>query len=132
MMKGKWISLHLAAFVLFAFALSCGGKTPPSTPSSENPSTSTSPSASGMNQLSGVEVKNVGGKPSVVVHGSQPMSPNIFKLTDPDRIIVDLTNTQLGSVKGPIAVNAGGIGQITADQFDDGPSSLSRLVVVLT
>jgi type IV pilus assembly protein PilQ len=125
-------TLKIIASVVLVLAAGCGGKPAPSQPSqAETPSDAAAAPASGANQLSNIEVKDTGGATQLIISGSQPMSPNIFKLTDPDRIIIDLTNTTLGSLKGPIAVNSGGVGQVTVDQFDDGTSSLSRVVVGL-
>ena len=63
------------------------------------------------------------------IQGSGQLNPNVFKLTDPLRVIVDFTDTQLGDITGPIAVNNGTINEITLSQFDDVTSSLTRVVI---
>ncbi len=111
--------------------LSCAGKPGPA-PTPPANTTAVAPGApSAMNELSSIQVADQGGTTNIVVTGSKPMSPNIFKLTDPHRIIVDLTDTKLGSVQGPIDVKNGGINEITVSQFDDAASSLSRVVISL-
>ncbi|MFH1016758.1 MAG: type IV pilus secretin PilQ [Pseudomonadota bacterium] len=116
--------LGWTAGLALAFWMGCGGVPAPKTASE-------AASPAGPNALSSMDVKEDGGVTKIMIAGSQPMSPNIFKLTEPDRIIIDLTNTKLGTVTGPIQVNKGGVNQITVDQFDDGTGSLSRIVVGL-
>ncbi len=100
----------------------CAGKQGPATVGEAEP---------GINELNAIRVEPVGEGAALVLEGTGPMAPNIFKLADPDRIIIDLTDTKLGSVERDMAVNQGEIGQITVNQFDDAQSSLSRIVVSL-
>ncbi len=108
------------------FCLSCAGKSGPASSAATVPD-----EAGGLNELSAVTVEDRGNQSAILVNGSQPMSPNVFQLTDPHRIIVDLTNTTLGEVNDLITVGSSGIDEITLDQFDDGTSSLSRIVISL-
>ena len=118
---GYRVAVHLAICLL----LSCAGKGAPQQAQTD------SPEARGLNELSSVTVEDRGNQMAVVVNGSQSMSPNIFQLTDPHRIIIDLTNTSLGSVTDLVSVGAGGVDELSLDQFDDGISSLSRIVISL-
>ncbi|MFH1263803.1 MAG: type IV pilus secretin PilQ [Pseudomonadota bacterium] len=117
----------LAGFLALALLLGCAGKK-----SAPNTAAGTSDGGRSMNQLVSVKMEERGKTTAVVLEGTAPMSPNIFKLTDPDRIIVDLTDTKLGQLPASQDMNKGGITQITANQFDDAKSSLSRVVVGLT
>ena len=125
----KKMSNHVLRFIGASICLlvwtGCASKPAPTTPAELTAGTAQK------NQLSSIQVEDRGQTAAVVISGSQPVSPNIFKLTDPDRIIVDLTDTTLGSVQGPIDVKNGGIQQISVSQFDDANSSLSRIVVNL-
>lgn len=123
----RLLGFFLTAAVTFGL-LSCASKQTPSTPeavSSEEAST-------GLNELVSIQIQEGEQGATVTLEGSAPMAPNIFKLGDPDRIIVDLTDTKLGSVESAMEVGKGGIAQITANQFDDANSSLSRVVIELS
>lgn len=134
-MKKNKILVALGLVMIVA-ALSCGEKKPPSSlsdaqnPSSEQPIVQDDPS--GLNVLSSVRVENQNaGGVKVLLAGSKPMSPNIFKLTEPDRIVVDLTDTKVGNVPAETPVTGGNIQNIKVEQFDDAQSSLSRVEIVL-
>lgn len=126
--------------VIMTIAWSCGEKKPPASLSeTENPSQSTDSASvaeqdpSGLNVLSSVRVENQNaGGVKVLLSGSKPMSPNIFKLTEPDRIVVDLTDTKVGNVPAETPVSGGSIQNIKVEQFDDSQSSLSRVEIVLS
>lgn len=117
--------------------ISCGEKTPPSTPANaENPPSASSQEVTadpnGLNVLSNLEVqKQTAGGSKIVLSGTKPMSPNIFKLTEPDRIVVDLTDTKVGNVGADTSVDDANISNIKVEQFDDAQSSLSRVEIVL-
>lgn len=115
--------------------VSCGEKKPPSSPAtSENAPAPTeiAPDPSGLNLLSIIDVqKQSSGGSKVVLTGTKPMSPNIFKLTEPDRIVVDLTDTKVGNVGADTNVDDASIQNIKVEQFDDAQSSLSRVEIVL-
>ena len=127
MHKSLWLLAVLAA-------LSCGEKKPPATPAqAENaPTAEVAADPSGLNILSNlnVEKQNAGGS-KVMLSGTKPMSPNIFKLTEPDRIVVDLTDTKVGNVGNDTNVDDATISNIKVEQFDDAASSLSRVEIVL-
>jgi type IV pilus assembly protein PilQ len=87
---------------------------------------------SGLNVLSVIDIQKQGaGGSKVVLTGTKPMSPNIFKLTEPDRIVVDLTDTKVGNVAADTTVNDDSVQNIKVEQFDDSQSSLSRVEIVL-
>lgn len=119
---------RLAGISAVALLIGCAGKQAPSPVASSPAGTE----ARELNQLNFVILEERGTATAVVLQGTAPMSPNIFKLTDPDRIIVDLTDTKIGQVAPSTEVGKGGITQITANQFDDAKSSLSRVVIGLT
>jgi type IV pilus assembly protein PilQ len=115
--------------------VSCGEKKPPSSPAtSENAPAPVelTPDPSGLNVLSIIDVqKQASGGSKVVLTGTKPMSPNIFKLTEPDRVVVDLTDTKVGNVGPDTNVDDASIQNIKVEQFDDAQSSLSRVEIVL-
>lgn len=116
--------------------VACGEKKPPSSPATSQDAPSApsevAPDASGLNVLSVIDVqKQTAGGSKVVLTGTKPMSPNIFKLTEPDRIVVDLTDTKVGNVVPDTNVDDASIQNIKVEQFDDAQSSLSRVEIVL-
>ncbi len=111
--------------------VACASKLPPQNTSAFAPVVGASP-FQGINEVSQVKVEEGQEGVQIIIEATAPLSPNIFKLSDPDRIIVDLTETKLGSSISPsLEVGKGGINQITANQFDDAKSSLSRVVIGL-
>lgn len=127
----RWLLL-----VLISAMVSCGEKKPPANLSETENAAASTPAVqedpSGLNVLSSVQVQEqTAGGSQVILSGTKPMSPNIFKLTEPDRIVVDLTDTKIGSVSADTAVNNASIENIKVEQFDDAQSSLSRIEIVL-
>jgi type IV pilus assembly protein PilQ len=116
--------------------ISCGEKKPPASvaDAGDAPVTATeiAPDPSGLNVLSIIDVQgqSAGGS-KIVLTGTKPMSPNIFKLTEPDRIVVDLTDTKVGNVSADTNVDDASVQNIKVEQFDDAQSSLSRVEIVL-
>src|SRR4030067_1784746 len=54
------------------------------------------------------------------IEGSETMAPPFYKLlTDPLRIAIDVPNIDLKTIKGPIKVENGTIGEILTTQYDD-------------
>ncbi|MEZ4703609.1 MAG: type IV pilus secretin PilQ [Bdellovibrionota bacterium] len=128
-----WMSTVLVALV------ACGGKTPPSsvedapTVSPENAENLFDQATvdQGPGKLVDISVNETDQNSLVTLVGTKPMSPNIFQLTEPDRIIVDLTDTTIGEVAPSKAVNGKIVGEIKVEQFDDDRSSLSRVEISL-
>jgi type IV pilus secretin PilQ/predicted competence protein len=108
--------------LIFIFGLSCSSKNGPVTENSQK-------SAS-------VVVENIvleeGQSESVVaIKASGEPKYNVFKLTDPERIVIDLIGAQLGSnVPDDIQGNAV-VSEVRAQMLDDSLSSFVRLEVVV-
>jgi hypothetical protein len=132
-------NINRMVWMLAIIALvSCGEKKPPSDLSqAENQPAASAAEVppedpSGLNVLYSVEVQTqTAGGSRVKMLGTKPMAPNIFKLTEPDRIVVDLTDTKVGNVSSEISVDDPSIQNIKVEQFDDSQSSLSRIEIVL-
>lgn len=119
----KW--LRRAAFCgLLLLWVGCAGKNQTAAPASGE-------AAGALNELKSIDVSEQSGEMWVAIAGAKALKPNVFKLTEPFKIIVDLPETTLGGIKGPIAVNNEMINEITTSQFDDANSSLSRVVIGL-
>lgn len=92
---------------------------------------SAAPAPSGIVSLTSVRVEGDDQNPKIIFDATGTLSPNIFKLGDPDRIVIDMTETRLNGVQELQSIKKGPIVEISASQFDDEKSSLSRVVVVL-
>ncbi|MCB0271601.1 MAG: type IV pilus secretin PilQ [Bdellovibrionales bacterium] len=113
--------------LLLSFGLlACGGDKTPSTAESQ-----TAEEVKGPNTLQSIEIHSEPLGTVISFVGTKEMSPNIFKLEDPDRIVLDLTDTKLGDVKSEFNVGDSTVSRISLQQFDDGGSSLSRAEIAL-
>ncbi|MCA9558904.1 MAG: AMIN domain-containing protein, partial [Myxococcales bacterium] len=83
------------------------------------------------NRLSAVEVRESDSATEVVVKGSAPPTFTVFKLTDPVRLFVDISNADISAVPGPVEVDNGVVGDITTLQFDDDLVKVGRIIVGL-
>ena len=119
--KGKIGWIHLGAIFLALLISGCGGSKSPSGPED---------ALSGdINTLTDVKIDDSEEKLVVEIQAQGPLSPNVFKLTDPLRVIIDFTDTQIGDLQSPIGVNNGVVNEVALTQFDDVSSSLSRVVI---
>lgn len=83
--------------------------------------------ALGSNQLSDLVMKPAGNGVEVRVTCSQSPAFNVFRLKDPDRLVVDVSQANIGELKG----HHEGIGPVTgvvASQFSDAKSDVARLL----
>lgn len=87
-------------------------------------------SAAELNTLSDLKVLPTGSGAQVVVAGSRSPTFTVFRLNDPDRLVVDLSSADATGVKGHHA-GAGPVSGVVASQFSDGQSSVGRVLVAL-
>ena len=81
------------------------------------------------NRLTGVEVRETDSATEIVVSGSRPPTFTVFKLSDPTRLFVDVSNADASAITEPIEVDNGVIAQITALQFSDDVARVGRIIV---
>jgi type IV pilus assembly protein PilQ len=84
-----------------------------------------------LNALTRVEVRESEAATEIIVDGDRPPTFTVFKLSDPIRLFVDVSNADISKVDSPIEVDNGVISQITALQFDDDVVSVGRLIIGL-
>src|SRR5581483_3502129 len=60
-----------------------------------------------------------------------PVTPQVARLTDPPRLVIDLPNTRLAEGHSRMAVHSGFVTEVRASQFRDTPA-VTRIVVELT
>jgi type IV pilus assembly protein PilQ len=67
----------------------------------------------------------------VAIHGSEKPTFTVFKLSEPARLVIDLTGADVTALPPAIAINLPGVLGISAAQFDEGGRKVGRLVVAL-
>lgn len=82
------------------------------------------------NALTGVSVAPTAGGVEVTVRCSQPPVFNVFRLKDPDRLVVDVSNAKVDGIKGHHD-GAGPVAGIVASQFADSNAQVARLLLGL-
>ena len=86
--------------------------------------------AAELNTLSDLKVVPTATGVQVVVSGSRAPTFTVFRLPDPDRLVVDLSSADASPVKGPHP-GAGPVSGIVASQFSDEHASVGRLLLAL-
>ncbi|MBN2693708.1 type IV pilus secretin PilQ [bacterium] len=83
------------------------------------------------NKISKISIQESKGKVDVNVFGTQKPTFTIFKLKNPLRLIVDISNADINGIESPIEVNNGVIKQIITSQFEDDVNVTSRIMLSL-
>ncbi|MEL6182248.1 MAG: AMIN domain-containing protein, partial [Myxococcota bacterium] len=84
-----------------------------------------------LNQIQAVSIDQRADGAYIAVSGSQEATYSVFKLHNPLRLFVDISNSQLtGGVKrAPIAVNNGVINQVAVLDFSDEIQQITRVII---
>ncbi len=88
-------------------------------------------SGSPLNRVTSVAVSAKAGGATVVIHGSLKPTFTVFKLSEPTRVVVDLSGADVTLAGKPLEVHQGGVSGVTAAQFDEGQIKVGRIVVEL-
>lgn len=83
------------------------------------------------NALTGVTVAPTASGAEVTVRCSQAPVFNVFRLKDPDRLVVDVSNAKVDAIKGHHD-GAGPVSGVVASQFSDSKAEVGRLLLGLT
>lgn len=86
--------------------------------------------AAELNALSGLSVTPTSQGAQVVVTGSRAPTFTVFRLSDPDRLVVDLASADASAIKGHHDGNGPVIG-VVASQFSDARATVGRVLVAL-
>ncbi len=89
-----------------------------------------SAAAAELNTLSGLKISALGGGAQVVVTGSRAPTFTVFRLNDPDRLVVDLTGADASEIKGHHD-GSGPVEGVVASQFSGDRESVGRLLLAL-
>jgi type IV pilus assembly protein PilQ len=86
--------------------------------------------ATELNALTDVNVSATPTGAQVVVTGSRPAVFTVFRLPNPDRLVVDVTSADAATVKG-VKDGVGPVGGVVISQFSDDHGNVARLLVAL-
>ena len=84
----------------------------------------------GLNTLSDLKVVSTGNGTQVVVVGDRQPTFTVFRLSEPDRLVVDLSSADATGIKGHHEGN-GPVAGVVASQFTDARASVGRVLVAL-
>lgn len=87
--------------------------------------------AAELNALSGLQVTRTPAGAQVVVAGSKAPTFTVFRLNDPDRLVVDLQGADAAKVAG-LHNGAGPVDGVVASQFKDDKASVGRVLLALS
>jgi type IV pilus assembly protein PilQ len=83
------------------------------------------------NRLGQLAVRETDSATEIVVTGSGAPTFTVFKLSDPVRLFIDVSNADTTSIDGPVEIDNGVVGEVTALQFNDSQAQVGRIVVGL-
>lgn len=83
------------------------------------------------NNISKVSVDESKGRVEINVFGTQKPTFTVFKLRNPLRLIIDISNATINGIESPIDVNNEVVKQIITSQFEDDVNTTSRIMLSL-
>ena len=92
----------------------------------KNQNSAAAPRAGGTTRIGKISVARGGDGLNIEISGSAPMTARTMKLTHPDRIVVDIPNSQLQGRAREIAVNSGDVKSVRVGRYQEGTT---RIVV---
>jgi tetratricopeptide (TPR) repeat protein len=78
-----------------------------------------------------IEVTETASGPRVAIEGSKSFKYNVFRLTDPLRVVIEVPRAQLGKIAGPVEVKDGTINVIQNRQIEDPQKQGARIEIGL-
>nr|3JC8_Qa Chain Qa, PilQ [Myxococcus xanthus DK 1622]3JC8_Qb Chain Qb, PilQ [Myxococcus xanthus DK 1622]3JC8_Qc Chain Qc, PilQ [Myxococcus xanthus DK 1622]3JC8_Qd Chain Qd, PilQ [Myxococcus xanthus DK 1622]3JC8_Qe Chain Qe, PilQ [Myxococcus xanthus DK 1622]3JC8_Qf Chain Qf, PilQ [Myxococcus xanthus DK 1622]3JC8_Qg Chain Qg, PilQ [Myxococcus xanthus DK 1622]3JC8_Qh Chain Qh, PilQ [Myxococcus xanthus DK 1622]3JC8_Qi Chain Qi, PilQ [Myxococcus xanthus DK 1622]3JC8_Qj Chain Qj, PilQ [Myxococcus xanth len=83
-----------------------------------------------LNTLRGLDVSRTGSGAQVVVTGTRPPTFTVFRLSGPERLVVDLSSADATGIKGHHE-GSGPVSGVVASQFSDQRASVGRVLLAL-
>ncbi|MGC3997933.1 MAG: type IV pilus secretin PilQ [Anaeromyxobacter sp.] len=83
------------------------------------------------NQIRAIDVAERDGAVELTIQGSRPPSYSVFKLQDPQRLVVDLAGADVAGVASPAQVGKAGVVSVSTAQYQDERSAVGRVIVTL-
>ena len=87
--------------------------------------------AADVNVIRAIDVQERDGALELSVQGSRPPSYSVFKLQDPQRLVVDLAGADVSALTAPGAVGQAGVVSVTTAQYQDQRNAVGRVIVTL-
>jgi type IV pilus assembly protein PilQ len=100
-------------------------------PTAAGPTSTTSSAPKVDNLITALDVVKEQHYTRVVLRAKKTPTFTVFKLKDPDRLVVDVLHTDLDSVDAPKEVNDSRIGRIATTQFKQAGHMVSRFIIGL-
>jgi len=116
----------ITAWVLLGLLSACGGS------KSGEIADANSASSSGMAQITAIELNGADAETAVTIKGSQELKYNVFKLTDPDRVMVDLIDAKMDAAVASELKGNDIVSSIRAQSIEDSLSNLVRIEIELS
>src|SRR5512147_2882366 len=83
------------------------------------------------NEIRAIEVSDGAAGVEVAIQSARAPSYTVFKLQDPPRLVVDLAGADVSAIASPVAVNRGGVREVTTAQYKDEKSAVGRVIIAL-
>ena len=83
------------------------------------------------NVIRSVDVDEANGALELSVEGSRPPSYSVFKLQDPQRLVIDLNDADVSKIPSPHPIGKAGVVSFATAQYHDERSSVGRVIVTL-
>ncbi|HYD40691.1 MAG TPA: type IV pilus secretin PilQ [Anaeromyxobacter sp.] len=87
--------------------------------------------AADVNVIRAIDVQERDGALELSVQGSRPPSYSVFKLQDPQRLVLDLAGADVSGLTAPGPVGKGGVLSIATAQYQDQRTAVGRVIVAL-
>ena len=84
-----------------------------------------------LNQLSALEVRETDKATEIRIGGTTPPTFTVFKLTDPIRLFVDVSNADISALGKDVAVGNGVVDSVGTTQFNDDLVNIGRIEIEL-
>jgi len=84
-----------------------------------------------VNSVRAVSVAETGATTEVRIRGDREPTYTVFKLTEPTRVVVDLTSTDVSAVDRLQEIEGVAVKAVMTTQFDDAESKVGRVMIVL-
>ncbi|MSP72222.1 MAG: AMIN domain-containing protein, partial [Myxococcales bacterium] len=83
------------------------------------------------NRLTRLAVRESETATEIVISGSVAPTFAVFKLSDPIRLFVDISNADTQALESPIDLDNGVVGEVSALQFQDSQARVGRIIIGL-
>jgi type IV pilus assembly protein PilQ len=83
------------------------------------------------NRLGKLAVRETEASTEIVVTCTDAPTFTVFKLNDPIRLFIDVSNADTAQINGPVEIDNGVVGEVSALQFNDSQATVGRIIVGL-